>query len=223
MLECVMDKNEQPISPLMRKLQEALERDMVTASQRPASTTQINNPLKTSASVVTPATRPPPTIVPSPNFTSAAISEGKYIEQTDEPSLPDPAFAEEDLTDEELNANSRSRRGGLILATAVMVAGAAAIAAFMFILSPQQEATGPLPEVRADQPETKGATAVEAPPLRAIEPSPSAPVVAAPPTPTVSMGDVSTELVAPTTDGLSPARKIGTIRIMTDGDKEIKP
>ena len=37
-----------------------------------------------------------------------------------------------------------------------------------------------------------------------------------------SMGQVSTELVPPTTDGLSPARKISTIRILIENDLEVQ-
>jgi hypothetical protein len=37
-----------------------------------------------------------------------------------------------------------------------------------------------------------------------------------------SMGQVSTELVPPTTDGLSPARKISTTRIIVENDLEVR-
>ncbi len=37
------------------------------------------------------------------------------------------------------------------------------------------------------------------------------------------MGQVSDELIAPTTDGLSPPRKVNAVRIVVDGDREIRP
>jgi hypothetical protein len=35
------------------------------------------------------------------------------------------------------------------------------------------------------------------------------------------MGAVSTELVPPSTDGLSPARRISTTRIIVENDREV--
>jgi hypothetical protein len=151
--------------------------------------------------------KPAPFIPPErpiqPSFTSAAITQGDYNQQTD-PAMPDPELAADDLTEKELQANSRSRYAGLILATAIILAGSAALATFMIFLSPPKEATGPVPEIRAEQSPAKTST----------QAAPQAPV---------SMGEVSSELVPPSTDGLSPARRISTTRILLDGDKEVRP
>jgi hypothetical protein len=59
-----------------------------------------------------------------------------------------------------------------------------------------------------------------------IQADPAAQAKGPPPSPTIepgdkSMGEISTELVPPTTDGLSPARKISTIRIIVENDREV--
>jgi hypothetical protein len=224
-----MAQNDHSPSPLMRKIQEAMERDLHEAKPQQLQTAPFANPMRQLPVVTVPAPRIPPAPMPLPTFNSASISQGDYSDPKTDSLLPEPAFAEEDLSPEELDANSRSRRGGLILASAVIVAGAAAVAAFIFILSPQQEAAGPVPEIRAEPRQAKVAPDITTPPLRTIEPvasaqTPATPVPDAPvSTAPVSMGEVSTELVAPTTEGLSPARRIGTTRILLDGDREIKP
>ncbi len=59
-----------------------------------------------------------------------------------------------------------------------------------------------------------------------IRADPSAQAKAPPPAPPTeagdkSMGDISTELVPPTTDGLSPPRKVNAIRIIVENDREV--
>jgi hypothetical protein len=202
-----MEQNDRPLSPLMRRLQEALDKE---AFERGNSAVQMQPTVPSAAapaqrlpSPMKPAPFIPPERPVQPSFTSAAITQGDYHQQANDAAL-DAEIAADDLTEQELTANSRSRYAGLILATAIILAGSAALATFMIFLSPPKEATGPVPEIRAEQSPAK--TTAEA--------APSAPV---------SMGDVSSELVPPSTDGLSPARRISTTRILLDGDKEIRP
>ncbi len=85
-------------------------------------------------------------------------------------------------------------------------------------------ATPAAPPVTAPAPPPAAAPAVAAAPATpAAVPPPviPAPVVATPAD--TSMGQVSDELIAPATDGLSPPRKVNALRIVVDGDREVRP
>ncbi|MFM9974855.1 MAG: hypothetical protein ACKVON_09845 [Beijerinckiaceae bacterium] len=121
--------------------------------------------------------------------------------------------AEDDLpADEAMQTNSR-RRLPLVMAIAIILIGASAITFLMLNLS--------------GDPRDSSSVSATPPVIQAIpeiKVDPNAEVRAKPPSEPVqplSMGQVSTDLIAPSTEGLTPARKIGTIRILVEGDKEI--
>jgi hypothetical protein len=62
-----------------------------------------------------------------------------------------------------------------------------------------------------------------APSVTPSTPLPSPQQVAKPPTEALDMGLVSSELVPPTTDGLSPPRRVQAIRILVENDRELPP
>ncbi len=121
--------------------------------------------------------------------------------------------AEDDLpADEAMQTNSR-RRLPLVMAIAIILIGASAITFLMLNLSGDPRDSS---SVSATPP------VIQAVPV--IKVDPNAEARAKPPEEPVqplSMGQVSTDLIAPSTEGLTPARKIGTIRILVEGDKEI--
>ncbi|MGL4636880.1 MAG: hypothetical protein ACRCWF_12930 [Beijerinckiaceae bacterium] len=129
---------------------------------------------------------------------------------------PDFVSAEDDIEPDHSAEVKRSSRLKLAMAgaLAVMAVGAGFWA---------YQGNGPkdqvaVPEIKAvPEAVTKTAVVPEAPVAA------PAPVAATPATTgDASMGQVSTELVPPTTDGLSPARRISTIRIIVENDQEVR-
>jgi hypothetical protein len=220
-----MAQDDRTSSALMRNLHEALNRIPAV----PPDVVLPGNPGDVSPAYARLKLQPvslQPGLLSEPRLTSAGVAQGQY----GEPPLP-PVSADDDLPMEAgLDDEARKSRGSIFLASVVVLAGAAAMAAFVFFLSPPEQATGPLPEIRADPAalvkapdpsvEADKPEAVSQQPVDAPRQTTASSSTAGTP---VSMGEVSTELVAPTTDGLSPARKIGTIKILLDGDREIKP
>jgi hypothetical protein len=134
---------------------------------------------------------------------------------------PDPnavgASSEDDLDPTQLRRSSATGRTFAVVATVVLLAAGAG-GAYVFL-------GRPTPGV--DEPRIP----TEAPPAAAVAPQPpeqapsaavSAPPAPAPqPSPAVDMAEIGTDLVAPSTEGLSPARKVQSIRIVVDKDREL--
>jgi hypothetical protein len=99
--------------------------------------------------------------------------------------------------------------------------------------APQTVTAPPAPPVlRSVQPEPQPQVAAVPPPAAPAEPvavPPSLPPAAAltpppvQPVPEVSMGAVSDELIAPQTEGLTPARRVQSVRIVVENDREVTP
>jgi hypothetical protein len=112
--------------------------------------------------------------------------------------------AEDDIALDE-DDDGAARRWQLLLGAAgggIALVGLAAYLLFGALNAPREAV---VPVIQADP----AAQAKGPPPLPPVEPGDK------------SMGEISTELVPPTTDGLSPARKISTIRIIVENDLEI--
>jgi hypothetical protein len=114
--------------------------------------------------------------------------------------------AADDIDPLELRGRPRT---GLAAGVMAAIAIGATVAAAWWTLAPRED----LPDLQpqAAQPET-------AAPVVAI-PAPA--VTAAPPAPEVDMARIDSDLVPPATDGLSPARRVPTIRIVVENDREV--
>jgi hypothetical protein len=124
--------------------------------------------------------------------------------------LPEPAVtADDDIAlDDDDDETARKRQLLLgALGGGIAIIGLAAFLVFGIGRGTKEAAS--VPTILADpSAQTKGA----APPAEtetAAQPADK------------SMGNVSTELVPPTTDGLTPARKVTTIRIFVENDREV--
>ncbi len=170
-----------------------------------------------------------PTVLPPPPEDSAAP--------------PVLGASHEDDLDLALEADDYARRRQWLLAAAgvaIAIAGAVGYLAFGPVQGPPPEAVVRPPAVVVAPPADPAPAApvvaapaappaatpvpppVVVPPVVVAPPaSPPAPVASAPAD--TSMGQVSDELIAPTTDGLSPPRKVNAVRIVVDGDREIRP
>lgn len=154
---------------------------------------------------------------------------------------PDPdlvgASAADDL--DPLEFGRSASRGGVFAALgAIILVTIAAGGAYWHLAREQRDAESPPPPAAA-LPSEAPAVPVPAPQASLPEaPSPSSEAPAAarahelraavPPvphaaerSPAVDMVEVGNDLVAPITDGLRPARKVQTIRIVVDGDREL--
>ena len=128
---------------------------------------------------------------------------------------PDHAPSPEDDIDLGLDDDQIARRRQLIFAAigiGVAITGAAAFLA-LGTNSDSSAVRTPVPTIQSDPAAlTRGAA-----PASLSEPSPSPGQAVG----DQAMGAVSTELVPPTTDGLSPARRIATTRIIVENDREV--
>jgi hypothetical protein len=126
---------------------------------------------------------------------------------------PGDVTAADDIDPAELRGRPRTGLvSGIMAAMAVLATAGAAY----WTLRPTDEDM-PAPP----RPPAAARPAVEAAPVAA---TPAAPVPApVPAAPGVDMANVDADLVPPSTEGLSPARRIRTIRIMVDNDREIAP
>jgi hypothetical protein len=203
-----MTQDDRPKDPFLRDLQSVLNRDLP-----PTELAQSYSRLR-----LQPVAVPPP-----------PGADGYDRRSTDVPpaSALSSVSADDDLSPDEALESPSRLRWPLIIAAAVLASGAGALGFLMYSLSygPPDTVAVPqaIPEIRADP-----AAAAKAPPpvetQPSVKPETATALPAAPqnvPTQPVSMGQVSTDLIAPSTEGLSPARKIGTIRILVEGDKEI--
>jgi hypothetical protein len=212
---CVMTQDERSKDPFLRDpflqdLQSALHRDLP-----PAEMAQSYSRLR-----LQPVAVPPPPVEGHDRRRDDAVAASASATVSADDDLP---------LDETLEPASRLR-WPLIIAATVVASGAGALGFLMFSLSysPPDSVAVPraIPEILADP-----NAVAKAPPVR----SETVAGPAASPQPVsvgqvsvgqvsvgqVSMGQVSTDLIAPSTEGLTPARKIGTIRILVEGDKEI--
>jgi hypothetical protein len=132
-----------------------------------------------------------------------------------EPSPTDPLALEPNVTAEDdialdIDDDGSVRKRQLLLGAAGL--GIAAIGLIAYLIfgggkGPNEAAV--IPTIRADpSAQTKGA-------------APAAESETTGQAANTSMGNVSTQLVPPSTEGLTPARKITTIRILVENDREV--
>jgi hypothetical protein len=179
-----------------------------------------------------------PTVLPPP--------PGEEVRQTDVTEPPSsPASAADDIIPDLSEQLETGRKRNLILlASIVVLLGGGAIGGLMMMLTPRAPMNPPeiaapvgsakAPALPAPQ-QTEAAAAPVTVPAVQVQPTEvargipqatvSSPAVqsAAQPSAEVSMGVVSDELVAPQTDGLTPARRVQTIRIVVENDREVTP
>ncbi len=131
--------------------------------------------------------------------------------ETPQPQSLQPVSAQDDIEPDHSGEVKRSIN--LRLAMAAMLTGVTLIGGWLAYQRSGSREVVSIPEIKALQ-DAISKTVV---PLEA----PSHVPVASVPASETSMGQVSTELVPPTTDGLTPARRINTIRILVENDKEV--
>jgi hypothetical protein len=133
------------------------------------------------------------------------------------------ASYDDDLDPAELQRSSPvGRLMATVAITAVVLATGAGAWWLTVRATPSLVATTPA----APQPAAAAPPPVS-PPLRestapTVEEPPSTPAQAPQPR-TVDMADVGSDLIAPSTEGLSPARKVQAIRIIVENDRELQP
>jgi hypothetical protein len=123
--------------------------------------------------------------------------------------------ADDDLSPAELG--SRPRTGLFAGIAAVAVVAAMAGVAFVALREPPEQAGVPPPVPAASQPAAPPAPSTPV----AVTPSPPFEVAPSPAAAPVDMGRVDSDLVPPATEGLSPARRIQTIPIRVENDREV--
>jgi len=130
--------------------------------------------------------------------------------------------AEDDI-DLGVDADAFARRRQLLLGAAGILIAVIGTAAFLLFRPPADAPNGaPAPPAEIARPVEPIAPPPPAPQLAApSSPVPSPQASAAPPD--AAMGALSSELIPPSTDGLSPARKVNALRIVVDGDREVRP
>jgi hypothetical protein len=135
-----------------------------------------------------------PIVLPPPPDDSAFVTDA----------LPPSVTAEDDIA-LDTDHDGAAKRWQLLLGAAGVVIALAGLAPYLIFGGSNAPRQAVVPTIQADP----AAQAKGPPPPSPVEPGDK------------SMGEVSTELVPPTTDGLSPARRISTIRIIVENDKEI--
>jgi hypothetical protein len=132
-----------------------------------------------------------PVVLPPPPDDSAFVTDA-----------PPPSVTAEDDIALDADDDGAAKRWQLLLGAAGVVIALAGLAAYLIFGGSSAPRQAVVPTIQADP-----AAQAKGPPP--VEPGDK------------SMGEVSTELVPPTTDGLSPARRISTIRIIVENDREI--
>jgi hypothetical protein len=129
------------------------------------------------------------------------------------PAEPEADISADDI-DLDLDDDASARRRQLLLAAAgVAIAIAGGLAWMLLGDTSEAPPQASIPVIRAD-PAAQGKAPPPAPPVEAqAETQPA----------DKSMGAVSTELVPPATEGLTPARKVNAVRIVVEGDQEVQP
>jgi hypothetical protein len=131
---------------------------------------------------------------------------------------PDHAPSPEDDIDLDLDDDQTARRRQIMLAAAGLLIAIVGTVAFLVFGGGEQPmaARAPVPTIQTDP-----AALTKAPPPAPQQIAPEPTSITARAVGDQSMGAVSTELVPPSTDGLSPARRIATTRIIVENDKEV--
>jgi hypothetical protein len=126
-----------------------------------------------------------------------------------------PAEPEADISVDDLDLDddaSVKRRQLLLAAVGVAIAIAGGVTWLLLGNTGETPPQASIPVIRADSAAQGKAPAPEPPADVQAEALPA----------DKSMGAVSTELVPPTTEGLTPARKVNSVRIIVDGDQEVR-
>lgn len=156
----------------------------------------------------------PTVLPPPPTFTHVQASPAQ--------TLSAPASPDDDIEIDAMDDATRARRWRWLLAgiaLGITVLGGWAYVALAPI-KPVEEAKRPV--ITPPVPVAPVAPSEPVVPPLAAPPQPAAtPAKAEPPNPEQSLREISTELVPPSTEGLSPARRIGTIRIIVKDDREV--
>ncbi len=117
--------------------------------------------------------------------------------------------AEDDLPMDDDDDGSARRWQLLLGATGVGIAALGLAAFLVFGMGKGVNTAATVPTIKADPAaQTKGAAPAETSETAGHSAN-------------RSMGDISSELVPPSTDGLTPARRVSTIRILVENDREI--
>ncbi len=117
--------------------------------------------------------------------------------------------AEDDIPMDDDNDRSARRRQLLLGATGVGIAALGLAAFLVFGMGKDANNAATVPTIKAD------------PAAQYKGPAPAPATETAGQSADTSMGAISTELVPPSTEGLSPARRVSTIRIIVENDREI--
>jgi hypothetical protein len=157
---------------------------------------QTERPLTYSTQRLQPTVVPPP---PSANYVS-------------ELPLFDIVSPEDDIEPDHADEVVTKRRRMMMALACVGLFGLSGLGYFALNRATQPASIVAIPEIKVDP--TAQGKAVP-PPAEQVE-------TTALPAGDSSMGQVSTELIPPTTDGLSPARRISTTRIIVENDLEVR-
>ena len=147
---------------------------------------------------------PPPGELPQQIPSQQVLQEHVLPEQV----LPEyqvSVTAEDDIPMDDDDDGSARRRQLLLGATGVGIAALGLVAFLVFGVGRGADIAATVPTIKAD------------PAAQAKGPAPAAEGQ----TTNTSMGDVSSELVPPSTEGLTPARRVSTTRIRVENDREI--
>ena len=143
-----------------------------------------------------------PTVVPPP-------PSANYVSELPLFDIVSPA---DDIEPDHAGEVATKRQRTMIAAACVVLIGLGGAGYLVFNRSKHLASTTAVPEIKVDV-SAQG---------KAVAPPETTPVSTPVPANEASMGQVSTELVPPTTDGLSPARKISTTRIIVENDLEVQ-
>jgi hypothetical protein len=192
-----MSMAEPPHDPLSRDLEQLLNRGLPPAAEAaPRHTLQRLQP-----TVLAPPPDPDGPIAPAlPKFRPA----------------PDPVSELDDLPNDSADENSARMRQLMFLGAGLAIALVGGVGYLLLGPVPDVPLQAGVPVIRAD-PDASGKASLPSLPIE-----PTAGIANAPPDP-IAMGDVTSDLIAPSTEGLSPARKVTSIRIVVKNDVEVAP
>jgi hypothetical protein len=224
-----MSSKEQSIETFLRELETALDKD--ARSKAPAQRV-VQNPFAGAAPQRLQDKLKP--LLSNEVAASGTTARALPSEPLPPHLVPAPQAAQADAASNAPAEHAPKTTGRVVMAALVLVVGALAVLGIILLLTPPkppETASPPAPVTTPAQPATAAAVpAPVVPPNAVAAPIPaSPPVVAAAPTTEpspqqqsgVSMGAVSPDLIAPTTEGLSAPRRIRTQLILMDGDREI--
>jgi hypothetical protein len=143
-----------------------------------------------------------PTVVPPPP------SDG-YVSELPQFDIVSP---DDDIEPDHAEELASKRKRMMAAVACIALFGLVGLGYFALNRSTQPASSVVIPEIKADLPAQAKVLPPSTEPTEQAASSPN----------DSSMGQVSTELVPPTTDGLSPARKISTTRIVVENDLEVQ-